>query len=69
MPAAPCVTFLGFAFNQTINSFKSCAGVVFFATISCGLLANKAMGSKSFTTSYCRSGVLIAISACTIYVF
>jgi hypothetical protein len=26
------------------------------------------MGSKSFTTSYCRSGVLIAVSACTIYV-
>jgi hypothetical protein len=47
MPAAPYVAFPGFAFNQAINSFKSCAGVVFFATIRCGLLANKAMGSKS----------------------
>ena len=28
------------------------AGVAFFATINCGLLASRAMGSKSFTTSY-----------------
>jgi hypothetical protein len=44
--------FSRFAFNQAMNSLKSCAGMVFFATI--GLLANNAMGSKSFTTSYCR---------------
>src|SRR5437870_2492449 len=51
MPEVPCTALSGFAFSQAISSCKLFAGIVFFATISCGVLTSSDTGSKSFNKS------------------
>ncbi len=55
MPPFAAEIFSGFAFTQAISSLRSFAGTPFLATISCGLLAIIATGSKSLNTSYWSS--------------
>jgi hypothetical protein len=48
----PADARFGFAFNQAINSFRSFAGIVFFAKRTGEFVVNGKMGAKSFNTSY-----------------
>jgi hypothetical protein len=47
-----CETLALFELIQAISSFRFFAGTPFLDTISSGLLASSAIGSKSFSTLY-----------------
>jgi hypothetical protein len=47
----PADAWLGWAFNQAINSLKSSAGIVFLAARTIEPVASGEIGTKSFNTS------------------
>jgi hypothetical protein len=49
--AVPNNALSGLAFSHAIRPVRSFAGTAFLARIRTGLLASKAIGSKSLTTS------------------
>ena len=48
----PADALLGLAFSQAMSSFRSFAGVTFFANRIYGSEASGDIGAKSFNTSY-----------------